>query len=393
MTETARGSTFPGFGNRVRLLLMLVALAAAGLLGFVGLAPNRLVSGQALAIWQVAGSGPAGLMGGALLALLAGALPQQSRMLSWTATLVAGAALILLCAIAGEAARVLAATRGHAARTSLGGGFWVIGLCLALTLIDGLQRLAAGPALRLAAACAIGVPIVGLAVAGQFDALSIAREFQTHRDVFLAELERHLALVFAAVALSLAIGLPLGLGAVRRPGWGGPLFGTLNLLQTIPSIALFGLLITPLSLVGQWVPALGVRGIGPAPALVALVLYALLPIVRNAHAGFSGIDGAVVETAAGMGMTGRQIFWRVELPLASPVLLAGVRIVVVQAIGLTVVAALIGAGGLGTFVFQGLGQYALDLVLLGAIPTVLLALGADFGLEILTILVRRSVSP
>jgi osmoprotectant transport system permease protein len=158
------------------------------------------------------------------------------------------------------------------------------------------------------------------------------------------------------------------------------------MVQTIPSIALFGLLLAPLAALGAAVPALGaigVRGIGMAPALIALMLYALLPVARNTLAGMLGIDRAVVEAASGMGMTQRQIFWRIELPLGLPVFLAGVRIVLVQAIGLATVAALVGAGGLGTFVFQGIGEYAIDLVLLGAVPTILLALAADFALSIL----------
>jgi osmoprotectant transport system permease protein len=122
---------------------------------------------------------------------------------------------------------------------------------------------------------------------------------------------------------------------------------------------------------------------------VALVLYALLPIARNTTAGISGVAPAIIDAARGMGMTRRQIFWRLELPLASPVLLAGLRIVLVQTIGLAVVAALIGAGGLGTFVFEGLGQYALDLVLLGALPAIFLALAADFLLQLAAAAVRR----
>src|SRR5438128_2590326 len=166
-----------------------------------------------------------------------------------------------------------------------------------------------------------------------------------------------------------------------------PLFAALNLLQTIPSIALFGLLIVPLSALAAAVPplaAIGIGGIGVAPAIIALVLYALLPVVRNTAVGLAGVDRAVIEAGRGMGLTSRQIFLQVELPLALPVLLAGLRIVTVQAIGLAVVAALIGAGGLGTFVFEGLGQYAVDLVLLGALPAILLALAADFILQIVT---------
>jgi osmoprotectant transport system permease protein len=174
------------------------------------------------------------------------------------------------------------------------------------------------------------------------------------------------------------------------------LFAILNLLQTVPSIALFGLLIVPLSALATAMPALGrlgIGGIGVAPAVIALVLYALLPVVRSTVAGISGVAAALIDAARGMGMTRHQRFWRVELPLAAPVLLAGLRIVTVQAIGLAVVAALIGAGGLGSFVFEGLGQYAADLVLLGALPAIVLALAADFLLQIVASLLRRRVAP
>jgi osmoprotectant transport system permease protein len=190
-----------------------------------------------------------------------------------------------------------------------------------------------------------------------------------------------------------AIGFPLAVAAVRRPQWQGPLFAGLNLLQTVPSIALFGLLLVPLSALAAAFPslaALGIGGIGMAPAVIALVLYALLPVVRNGVVGLAGVDPAVVDAARGMGMSQGQRFWRVELPLAMPLLLAGLRVVIVQAIGLAVVAALIGAGGLGSFVFEGLGQYAADLVLLGALPAIGLALAADFLLQSLAaMLIRR----
>ena len=249
-----------------------------------------------------------------------------------------------------------------------------------------MQRLGAGPALRVLAVVAIGGGIAALAVAGVFDELSIVREYAGRRQLFAEALLRHVALVAGSVGPALAIGFPLGIAAVRVPRVQGLLFAVLNMLQTIPSIALFGLLIVPLSALASAVPrlaALGVGGIGPAPAVVALVLYALLPIVRNTAAGLAGVDRAVIDAARGMGLTRHQLFWQIELPLALPVLLAGLRIVVVQTIGLAVVAALIGAGGLGTFVFEGLGQYALDLVLLGALPAIFLALAADFVLQTL----------
>jgi osmoprotectant transport system permease protein len=186
---------------------------------------------------------------------------------------------------------------------------------------------------------------------------------------------RHLAIVALALVPTLAIGLPLGVLAHRRPGWRGRLFPVLNIVQTIPSIALFALLLAPLA-------AAGLGGIGLVPAVTALVLYSLLPVVRNTAEGLAGVPAETVEAARGIGMTRGQLLARVELPLAAPVVLAGLRITTVQAIGLAAVAALIGAGGLGQLMFQGLFSNALDLVLLGALPIILLALAADAAFRV-----------
>ena len=217
--------------------------------------------------------------------------------------------------------------------------------------------------------------------------LSLLREFASQRGAFFAELARHGELVVGAIVPALLIGVPLGIWASRAPRIRPALFGTLNILQTIPSVALFGLMIGPLSALAIAVPALGafgIHGIGMAPAIVALVLYALLPVVRNSVAGIEAADPAIIEAARGMGFSRRQIFLEAQVPLGLPVFLAGLRIVLVQTIGLAVIAALIGGGGLGSFIFQGIGQYAIDLVLLGAIPVTLLALAADFLLQLAT---------
>jgi osmoprotectant transport system permease protein len=370
-----------GIRNQVLFTLVVAAAAAVATSGFVGFAPNRLVSGKPIALWEaVGGHVTAGI---ALIGatLLAACFVRPSRSILYSEGGMAAALLLLVLAAAGQAASVLAAGARPGARISLGTAFWVLTACAALAAVDALQRLGAGPAVRVLAVATIGAGILGLAAVGTFDALSIAREYATRRQLFAAAVLRHMALVAWSVGPAIAIGFPLGVAAVRNPRVQGALFAILNLLQTIPSIALFGLLIVPLA-------ALGVGGIGVAPAIVALVLYALLPVVRNTVAGLSGVDAAVIEAARGMGLTAGQIFRQIELPLALPVFLAGLRIVLVQAIGLAVVAALIGAGGLGTFVFEGLGQYAVDLVLLGALPAILLALAADFVLQTLSAVLR-----
>jgi osmoprotectant transport system permease protein len=180
----------------------------------------------------------------------------------------------------------------------------------------------------------------------------------------------HLGLVALSTAIAVAAGVPLGILAVRRPGLGRLVLGFANFVQTVPSLALFGFLI-PLPWIG---------GIGASTAIVALVLYALLPIVRGTHAGLRGVDPAVREAALGMGMDARQMLFQVELPLAAPVILAGIRVATVISVGVATIAAAIGAGGLGVYIFRGVSMVDDRLILAGAIPAAAMALAADFGL-------------
>lgn len=378
-------------GNKVLLVLTVLGALAAATTGFVAEAPNRLLSGRPILFWHAPEGVAIGLV--VLLGALFGAalLPQRPA-IHW-GTVAAAAVLILLLPLgAGATAARLALHARPAARTLLGPAFWILWLAAALAIVDGLQRLRAGPGLRALVALLLAATILLMARAGWFDALSLAREYAARRGAFAAALGQHVTLVAAALVPAVLIGVPLGLAAARRPRLKAPIFAVLNMLQTIPSVALLGLLITPLASLAAAVPALaalGVSGVGFTPAVIALVLYALLPVVRSTEAGVAGLDPVIAEAAAGMGLTPAQILLRVTLPLGLPVFLAGLRIVIVQAIGLAVIAALVGAGGFGTFVFQGLGQYAVDLVLLGALPTILLALAADLALGILITLSER----
>jgi osmoprotectant transport system permease protein len=159
----------------------------------------------------------------------------------------------------------------------------------------------------------------------------------------------------------------------------------------MPSLALFGILIPLLATVTMKFPILaemGIRGIGAAPAIIALTIYSLLPVARNTYTGFATVDPSAIEAGTGMGMTPFQLLFRVEIPIASPVILNGIRVALVQAIGLTAVAALIGAGGLGVFIFQGLGQAANDLILLGAIPTIFIAVVVDSVMNVMVMVLQ-----
>lgn len=189
----------------------------------------------------------------------------------------------------------------------------------------------------------------------------------SHRDELLTRLGEHIALVVLSTSVAVAIGVPLGIIAARRPALGRPLVALANLAQTIPSLALFGFLI-PLPLIG---------GIGARTALVALTLYAVLPIVRTTMAGIQGVDQAVRESAVAMGMTPRQVLAQVELPLALPSMAAGVRVATVTGVGTATIASAVGAGGLGDYIFRGLAMVDARIILLGAVPAALLALTAD----------------
>lgn len=200
-----------------------------------------------------------------------------------------------------------------------------------------------------------------------------ARFFWIRRDEILALTGEHLLLVLVSTSLAVAVGVPLGVALTRRPRLARPVLGFANVVQTIPSLALFGFLI-PLPLVG---------GIGARTAIAALVVYALLPILRNTYTGILSVDPAVVEAATGLGMTPGQRLRKVELPLSLPVLLAGVRIATVISIGLATIAAAIGAGGLGVLIYRGVAIVDNRLILAGAVPAALLALAADAGLGLL----------
>jgi len=192
---------------------------------------------------------------------------------------------------------------------------------------------------------------------------------QNHNEVLSLMLE-HLWMVGVSTLLAVLVGIPLGILITRRPALNKPVLGTANIIQTIPSLALFGFLLP--------VPWLGERG--QRLAILALALYALLPLIRNTYAGIRGVDRSVVEAGRGMGMTDRQLLWQVEVPLALGVIIAGVRVATVISVGLATIAAAIGAGGLGEYIFRGLAMVNNQLILAGAIPAAALALLADVSL-------------
>ena len=377
-----------------RLGLLLTVAGAAALFGlpFVVFKSNRIVPGEprglneVLPFWAAIGL-QAVLLGDAAVAL--GVADARRRL----AAAVAG--IVVLGLAVAAAANALTPPGNKVVRIAPGGAAWVLLLCLGLMATDAITRMRPGPLTRVLL-LALTLAVAGAALAqGTFDNLSVMREYAVHAGRFPNELLRHVSLAGGSLIAAIIVGLPLGILCHRVPRLRPPVLGTLGVIQTIPAIALFGILMAPLGAIAARLPAaaaLGISGIGAAPAAVALFLYSLLPIVVNTVVGLGRVSHAAVDAARGMGMTDSQVLTRIELPLALPVILTGIRVVLVQNIGMVTVAALIGGGGLGTFVFQGIGQTAIDLVLLGAIPIVALGFSAAVLLDALVEVLDRTGS-
>ncbi|ETX30695.1 ABC transporter permease [Roseivivax isoporae] len=379
--RVARGISPPG------ALFAVLGLAAL-LVPFMTIAANRIVAGEGVMVWRLA-TPAAALPGVACIvaALLVG-LRTHGQPLRLAGAILGLAGLLWLLV---QGAPALLADAGDYARVSPAIGFWCLLVILMLLMADALAQMTPGPLARTGLLSAVLGALALILWSGALSPLSILQEHAGRSGAFADAALRHLALAFGSLAVAGAIGFPLGILCHRRSGLRASLLPVLSLLQTIPSLAMFGLMIPILGWVGDSVPgaqALGIAGIGFAPAFLALVLYSLLPVVGNTVAGLAATPPAALDAARGMGMTPGQRLLRVELPLGLPVILTGLRIVLVQNIGLAVIAGLIGGGGFGTFVFQGLNQTATDLILLGALPTVALALCAAIVMDILVDLTR-----
>ncbi|KQV20797.1 ABC transporter permease [Rhizobium sp. Root1203] len=362
-------------------VVLVVAGVAATLLPFIYVKANRIAAGKPVLLMQLLNQPSAIVLTVLLLSTaLAVLLVRNVRLRLAIATLC----LLALIAAIGLVATAFTPENSNVARMTPGGGFWLLFAVIGLVISDALVKIDLTPKMRIAA-LALYAFLLGIFLwSGLLDSLSIMKEFATRADQFWSQALAHLQLAFGSLAIAAVIGLPLGITCFWVPKLRAALLQGLSLIQTIPSLALFGILMLPLGYLATHVPlaaALGIRGIGAAPALIALVLYSLLPIVANTVVGLEGVDPAVRDAAAGMGLTRRQILTGIDLPLALPVILTGIRIVLVQAIGLVTVAALIGGGGFGVFIFQGLGQTAMDLVLLGAVPTVFFAFSSAVILD------------
>jgi len=365
-----------------KLGLLIAMIAGAGLLlPFAQFRANRIVLGEGRVLFDALPTSWALLLTVIILLVMLGAILRFAPALKLGC---ASAALLALAGLLGISAGHLMPVGNGLARVSPASGFWLLLFAFALLATDALARLKPGPWARIAILAGLAMALAVLLASGLWADLSVLQEYASRAASFWRQARTHMTLTFGSVTAATLAGIPLGILCHKVAGLRAALLNLLNIIQTIPSIALFGLLISPLAWLAANLPgasAIGITGIGAAPAFVALFAYSLLPIVSNTLVGLQAVSPKVVDAARGMGMTGRQRLFSVELPLAFPVILTGIRIVLVQTIGLATVAALIGGGGFGVFVFQGIGQTAMDLVLLGAVPTVVLAFAAAVVLD------------
>jgi osmoprotectant transport system permease protein len=361
----------------LRALLGLGLVAALAGLDFLSLAPNRLLPGQ-----PVSAAAALGLTAVAVPVLVAAAeIAAWRRAPPALAVGLILAAFALVLAATGLAAGILLEDRPPAARVMLASGFWIALATLAVLALDHARD---GPRWLLAAAAAgLGAILSGILALGLLDALSLMVEYGYRREAVHRALLEHVVLALGSLGLAMALVLPLGWAAFHRPRIEAFADAALGAVQVTPSIALFGLLIPLLAGLLSVAPALrgfGIGAIGPAPAVIGVSIYLALPLLRGLVGGLRAADPAAIEAARALGFSEARTTLEVRVPLSLPILVAALRVATVQSIGLVTLGGLIGAGGLGAIVFEGMAQFAADLILLGALPIVALALAADLGL-------------
>lgn len=370
-----------------------VAIAAIYTGTWLSVAPNRLLPGDGLAAPAVLGGWAHAVAAALFATIVIGRLPvSRTSRLSLRFGLVLAIAVALLI-LSGLSAATLLEGRPPAARVMVGAGFFMAIGAIALLLLDDARAL---PPARVAWMAAAAVFALALSRrSGMFEALSIFVEYRARADAFHAAMARHLALSLTALGMGLAISLPLGWLAFRHPRIRAGIDAGLGGIQVVPAVALFGLLVSVLSLALAAFPglrALGLAAIGPTPALIGIAAYIALPLTRGIVSGLSAADPALIETAKGMGMTEACVAREVRLPLGLPVFVAGLRLATVQSIGLVTLGGLIGAGGFGALVFEGMAQFASDLIILGSAPVVAMAVLADLALRAAELRLARPLS-
>jgi osmoprotectant transport system permease protein len=368
--------------EQVLILGSTIGIFTLIFLPLVTVKPNRLLPGEPVNIFEAYPFAGMVILSCWAVVILLSLFTRKTRrfvLRDFVSLILADLAFFLLLFYMGLASKSLLSEDMPYGRISIGAAVWVSILSLYTVHFSVLKKLKK-PFVRGVLTLIIPLILIIMLLSGFLSEISVVKEYYGRSDRFLLALNQHLFISFLAAGLGTLIGIPLGILSYRRKFLEKPIFAITNFLQTVPAIALFGLLILPLALLSErfsLLKSLGISGTGYAPALIALTLYSLLPIVRNTYTSLDIISKDIIEAGKGMGMSKKQLLTKIELPLAIPIVLAGIRLATVQAIGNTTLAALIGAGGFGKFIFQGVGQGAMDLIILGTLPVLFLAIVTD----------------
>lgn len=366
--------------DKTLLLLSFVGAAAFIFMNLIEVKPNRIVQGIRFSSLEYFGSlGLALLVFWLALLLLSFYQVKHKNMIIFILSYFYVLSLFFLLQLkTGD--YTLGST---STRISLSSGFYLQMFSIYMLFSTYTQRIEKNKFIKWMGFLSIFVLLSYLLFTGSFNEFSLLKEYNIKRSQFIYNLKVHAMLTFASVLTGVIIAVPLGFLAYSKSKHEDKIMLPLSIIETIPSLSLFAILLVPLSGLGKlsFFDALGVSGIGWAPAYIALSLYTLLPIARNALTGFHSVERDVIEAARGMGMNKNQILKKIEVPLAFPVIFTGIRIAFIQTIGGAVLAGLVGGGGMGTFIFLGLGEASPDLVLLGVLPIVFFTLVVDFILR------------
>lgn len=349
--------------------------------GFCSLAQNRIVSSAPVSVEEIAGKYYF-IFFIVLLPVIFKSDKLLNRFLKFVIVFFVFYTLLFM---AGDFASQ-AVKNNHGARFSLSSGFWFFSggvIFFYVSLISSEKKIYQRVIFQIISF----LPFFVFSYYGFFSDFAVAIEFALNSKRFFVELKNHFYISYGSVFMGCCVGIPLGIYLFRSGKNEKKVFYFLNIIQTIPGIAFFTIMMAPLAFLSTsflFLQKAGISGVGTAPAVIVLFLYSLLPVVRNTVEGLKIIDGSVIESGRGMGMKSSEIFFKIELPLSLPVILNGIRVALVHCVGSTAVAALIGAGGLGVFIFQGIGQGADDLILLGTFPLIIMAVISDRLMEFLT---------
>jgi len=362
--------------------LSAVALAAVSLvLPFASVSQSRIATGESMQAWDLMGTAGVILLVVPWIAVALGAVfGSDSRTSAAVRGLGASLSVIIWLAASGRVATPAIAEVGPYARYSFGPGVWLMVFAAFAMTVASRREVGAGTFTGWLLSLLAPLGTLALVLTGQLEDLGIMVEYRNLGDTFWPAVGEHIVYSAVAILVATVLGVALGVLAHRYQRASRPIFAVVSGFQTIPGLALIGILVVPLASLANAYPALrelGIGGLGWAPLLLALTLYALLAIVRNTYAGLQSVPPETVEAGRGMGMKSSQLIRRVQMPLAVPIVFSGVRTASQQTVGNATLGAFVAAGGLGPLVFLGLAQQANDLVLLGSISLVVLALTVD----------------